>query len=164
MQGKRLFMQERRQGHKSASLSRAMSFEIEGKSEEETGGLGSSHTTPCGAAVPARPPTRSSDTTGWPRGSQWVRRATGQGTAVVVQRSYSLRELKVSVYVKYFNINRIQDLLEKPLPQSFRIVLTRTSFSRGRPMVWSAAIELPKPSRPAIDASSVAPRSQASCR
>jgi len=25
----------------------------------ETGGLGSSHTTPCGAAVPARPPTRS---------------------------------------------------------------------------------------------------------
>ena len=28
------------------------------EAENETSGLGSSHTTPCGAAVPARPPTR----------------------------------------------------------------------------------------------------------
>ena len=55
---------------------------------ERIGGLGSSHTTPCGAAVPARPPTRSSETTHLRCGPQWVTRATGRGTRVVVQRDY----------------------------------------------------------------------------
>jgi hypothetical protein len=51
--------------------------------------LGSSHTAPCGAAVPARPPTRSSDITHLHWGPQWVARATRRGTRVVVQRRYA---------------------------------------------------------------------------
>jgi hypothetical protein len=55
---------------------------------KENGGLGSSHTAPCGAAVPARPPTRSSETTHLHCTPQWVRRATGRGTRVVVQTAF----------------------------------------------------------------------------
>jgi hypothetical protein len=59
---------------------------------EELGGLGSSHTTPCGAAVPARPPTRSSHITDPACTAQWARGATRRGTAVVVLVRYqSLR-------------------------------------------------------------------------
>ena len=65
------------------------------------------------------------------------------GTAVVVQRVYSIRELKVRVLFKHCTINKIQDLLGTPLPQSFRVVLTRTSFCRGRPALRSAVIKLP---------------------
>jgi len=42
-----------------ALLPCALVWTAEGKRETKLGGLGSSHTTPCGAAVPARPPTRS---------------------------------------------------------------------------------------------------------
>jgi hypothetical protein len=59
-------------------------LECRGK-QKKIGGLGSSHTAPCGAAVPARPPTRSSETTHLHCAPQWVRRATGRGTRVVVQ-------------------------------------------------------------------------------
>ena len=55
--------------------------------QKEIGGLGSSHTAPCGAAVPARPPTRSSETTHLDCTSQWVPRATRRSTWVVVQKS-----------------------------------------------------------------------------
>ena len=48
----------------------------------KSSGLGSSHTTPCGAAVPARPPTRSSETTHLSRGPQWDSGATRRGTWV----------------------------------------------------------------------------------
>ena len=57
------------------------------EAEKEIGALGSSHTAPCGAAVPARPPTRSSETTHLPCTPQWVRRATRRGTSVVVQKA-----------------------------------------------------------------------------
>jgi hypothetical protein len=53
------------------------------------GGLGSSHTTPCGAVVPARPPTRSSHTTGRVCAAQWARGATEHGTRVLVLELYS---------------------------------------------------------------------------
>jgi hypothetical protein len=59
------------------------------ESRKKSGGLGSSHTAPCGAAVPARPPTRSSDITHLHWGPQWVARATRRGTRVVVQRRYA---------------------------------------------------------------------------
>jgi hypothetical protein len=55
--------------------------------QKKIGGLGSSHTAPCGAAVPARPPTRSSETTHLDCTSQWVPRATRRSTWVVVQKS-----------------------------------------------------------------------------
>ena len=54
----------------------------------ETSGLGSSHTAPRGAAVPARPPTRTSDIKDQVCMPQWVSRATWQGTRVVVQLGY----------------------------------------------------------------------------
>jgi len=57
------------------------------EAEKEIGGLGSSHTAPCGAAVPARPPTRSSEPTHLHCALQWVRRATRRGTSVVVQKT-----------------------------------------------------------------------------
>jgi hypothetical protein len=60
---------------------------IRREAENETSGLGSSHTTPCGAAVPARPPTRPSNTTHLHCAPQWVSRATRRGTRVVVQRA-----------------------------------------------------------------------------
>ena len=56
---------------------------------EELGGLGSSHTTPCGAAVPARPPTRSLHITSRFRARQWATGATNRGTRVVVLVLYS---------------------------------------------------------------------------
>src|ERR1700692_441033 len=56
---------------------------------KESGGLGSSHTTPCGAAVPARPPTRSSHITGCFCPRQWATGATNRGTRVVVLVLYS---------------------------------------------------------------------------
>src|ERR1700758_39459 len=56
---------------------------------EELGGLGSSHTTPFEAAVPARPPTRSLNTTYRDRAPQWATGATKRGTQVVVLRLYS---------------------------------------------------------------------------
>jgi len=56
----------------------------EGNSAKEIGGLGSSHTTPCGAAVPARPPTRSLETTDADCVSQWAARANLQSTRVLV--------------------------------------------------------------------------------
>src|SRR5215472_19248141 len=49
------------------------------------GGLGSSHTVPFGAAVPARPPTRPSHVTRAVGVAQWFGRASVQGTGVVVQ-------------------------------------------------------------------------------
>ena len=61
---------------------------IRREAEKESGGLGSSHTTPCGAAVPARPPTRSSETTHLCRRPQWVSGATRRGTRVVVHPAY----------------------------------------------------------------------------
>jgi hypothetical protein len=54
------------------------------------GGLGSSHTTPRGAAVPARPPTRSIEPKDAFVNAQWAARATEQGTEVVVLARYTL--------------------------------------------------------------------------
>jgi hypothetical protein len=51
---------------------------------KESGGLGSSHTTPCGAAVPARPPTRSQHITGPGCLAQWAARLINWSTRVVV--------------------------------------------------------------------------------
>src|SRR5271168_3031750 len=51
---------------------------------KKNGGLGSSHTAPCGAAVPARPPTRSSDLTRPHPSSPWAARLIPPGTRVVV--------------------------------------------------------------------------------
>ena len=80
------------------------------------GGLGSSHTTPCGAAVPARPPTRSSETTHVRCGPQWVTRATGQGTRVVVQRGYLQPKTKL-------------------LPQSKMLIISKMGKSKHRLLV-----------------------------
>src|SRR6267154_5009374 len=82
---------------------------------EESGGLGSSHTTPCGAAVPARPPTRSSETTHLNCASQWVRRATGRGTSVVVQRVYREPKRKLGATHKPIIISEIKRCLVLPL-------------------------------------------------
>ena len=57
---------------------------------EELGGLGSSHTTPFRAAVPARPPTRSSHTKGRVCAPQWATGATKRGTRVVVLAPYAV--------------------------------------------------------------------------
>ena len=48
------------------------------------GGLGSSHTAPFGAAVPARPPTRSWHVTRASCSAQWFAGAIVQGTRVLV--------------------------------------------------------------------------------
>jgi hypothetical protein len=48
------------------------------------GGLGSSHTAPYGAAVPARPPTRCSYPKVTAEKAQWSKGANLQGTRVVV--------------------------------------------------------------------------------
>jgi hypothetical protein len=74
------------------------------EARKEIGGLGSSHTAPCGAAVPARPPTRSSETTHLLCTPQWVRRATRQGTWVVVQRAPLPRAERHSNIIKLFII------------------------------------------------------------
>src|ERR1700720_4468194 len=66
---------------------------------EEFGGLGSSHTTPCGAVVPARPPTRSSDITGRVCAAQWAGGATQRGTRVVVLGLYSFFRTGVRMYM-----------------------------------------------------------------
>jgi hypothetical protein len=55
----------------------------------EFGGLGSSHTTPCGAAVPARPPTRSWHIKEPPCTGQWPNGAKERGTRVVVLVLYA---------------------------------------------------------------------------
>ncbi len=55
----------------------------------EFGGLGSSHTAPCGTAVPARPPTH------WPHARessekpQWPNGPTKWGTGVLVLKRYA---------------------------------------------------------------------------
>jgi hypothetical protein len=54
----------------------------------QIGGLGSSHTVPFGAAVPARPPTRPCHVTRGLCGQQWFGRARVQGTRVVVRSVY----------------------------------------------------------------------------
>ena len=38
-------------------MNRLWTAKLEGSQNRESGGLGSSHTAPCGTAVPARPPT-----------------------------------------------------------------------------------------------------------
>src|SRR3989449_7204864 len=90
------------------------------EAEKEIGGLGSSHTTPCGAAVPARPPTRSSETTHLYCEPQWVARATGRGTRVVVQRGYLWPKTKLLQQGKLFIISKMIDrtyrLLGSALP------------------------------------------------
>ena len=49
------------------------------------GGLGSSHTAPCGTAGPARPPThRKSRLAALPLLEQWPNSPTKQGTGVLV--------------------------------------------------------------------------------
>ena len=96
--------------------------------EAERGGLGSSHTAPRGAAVPARPPTRSSETKDPLLGPQWVRRATGQGTAVVVQNAQFQRKLIDLPFSKCCNINRMQGCQKESLWWSPRIVLPETSL------------------------------------
>src|SRR5258708_8417563 len=52
--------------------------------QKKSGGLGNSHTAPCGAAVPARPPTRSSETTHLHCRPQWVSGPTRRGPWVLV--------------------------------------------------------------------------------
>jgi hypothetical protein len=83
MQAGRLLLQTKKRTWLQALLSNSVVWNIEGS--KEIGGLGSSHTAPCGAAVPARPPTRSSETTHLDCTPQWVPRATRRGTTVVVQ-------------------------------------------------------------------------------
>jgi hypothetical protein len=62
MQGEVRWTQIKREDRGPARPPKHSEFHSLG-SRKESGGLGSSHTTPCGAAVPARPPTRSSETT-----------------------------------------------------------------------------------------------------
>src|ERR1700692_2451353 len=62
---------------------------------KESGGLGSSHTTPCGAAVPARPPTRSQHITGSPCLAQWTARLINWSTRVVVPACTPLEGLLI---------------------------------------------------------------------
>ena len=75
---------------------------------DRIGGLGSSHTTPCGAAVPARPPTRSSETTRQRCKPQWVTRATRRGTRVVVQRGHLWPETKFLPQSKLLIISKME--------------------------------------------------------
>src|SRR5216684_990579 len=79
--------------------------------QKKSGGLGNSHTAPCGAAVPARPPTRSSETTHLNCASQWVRRATGRGTSVVVHRVYREPNSKLGAGHKHLIISKIKRCL-----------------------------------------------------
>src|ERR1700730_11008580 len=51
---------------------------------KESGGVGSSHTTPCGAAVPARPPTRSPHIREPRCVAQWAAGHIKRSTRVVV--------------------------------------------------------------------------------
>ncbi len=75
--------------------------------QKKSGGLGNSHTAPCGAAVPARPPTRSSETTHLHCRPQWVSGATRRGTWVVVQTALFSSERRRNNHTKSFNRNRI---------------------------------------------------------
>src|SRR5215467_14967647 len=75
---------------------RGKSGKAGGREREETGGLGSSHTVPFGAAVPARPPTRSWQVTRRLCFAQWVGGASVQGTQVVVQGSHFVGSARTS--------------------------------------------------------------------
>jgi hypothetical protein len=97
----RWVQKKRRAGCRPSSRTRW--FVMQREANEESGGLGSSHTAPCGAAVPARPPTRSSETTHLHCTSQWVRRATRQGTRVVVQTSLFSNSAKRTTRAKSFH-------------------------------------------------------------
>ena len=79
-----------------------------GMNHLKTGGLGSSHTAPCGTAVPARPPTRSSETTHLDCTPQWVPRATRRGTTVVVQSAPFSLFSEVQNFSKAFNYCKLR--------------------------------------------------------
>jgi len=90
---------------------------------DRIGGLGSSHTTPCGAAVPARPPTRSSETTHLCCEPQWVTRAMGRGTRVVVQRGYLGSKTKLLSQAKLLIITKMRKSPHRLLGSALPIVL-----------------------------------------
>src|SRR6202521_5300642 len=92
---------------------------------KKTGGLGSSHTTPCGAAVPARPPTRSSETTQLSCEPQWVRRATEQSTGVVVQGGHAEPKTKLPPLSKQLIISKMGGQTQRLLWSALPIVLTQ---------------------------------------
>ncbi len=111
---------------RSDAVPRSWLFLFEERSRrkrEADGGLGSSHTTPCGAAVPARPPTRSSETTHLYCEPQWVARATGRGTRVVVQRGYLWPKPKLLPHGKMLIINKMRDNTHRLLGSALPIVL-----------------------------------------
>jgi hypothetical protein len=88
-----------------------------------SGGLGSSHTTPCGAAVPARPPTRSSETRDRSSGPQWVSGAMKEGTGVVVQRGYLWPKAKLLPPDKLLIISNMEKSTHRLLGFALPIVL-----------------------------------------
>src|SRR5277367_1606868 len=92
------------------------------REERKSGGLGSSHTTPCGAAVPARPPTRSSDISGSRQFAQWATRLIPSGTRVVVQPSYrfspALRFCRATLGTCFATFARLQGFRQGlPIPR-----------------------------------------------
>ena len=95
---------------------------------DRIGGLGSSHTTPCGAAVPARPPTRSSETTHLYCEPQWVTRATWRSTRVVVQRGHENLFPGTSPRSNHFIIN---DLRMPPGASNILLSPNSTTSRRG---------------------------------
>src|SRR6202158_4700557 len=101
------------------------SLKSEREAGNKTGGLGSSHTTPCGAAVPARPPTRSSETTQLSCEPQWVRRATEQGTRVVVQGGHAEPKTKLPPLSKQLIISKMGGRTQRLLWSALPIVLTQ---------------------------------------
>jgi hypothetical protein len=60
--------------------------------KQNLAGWDSSHTTPFGAAVPARPPTRCQQVTRYSREAQWTARAKNLGTRVLVLAERVLRD------------------------------------------------------------------------
>jgi hypothetical protein len=153
------WLQKKSRAWWKALLSYALMCDAAG-SRNEIGGLGSSHTAPCGAAVPARPPTRSSETT-HPHGApQWVRRATRRSTSVVVQRApFFLRSPQLDP-VNPIHCYKIctAHLLIRPLRRRIVLLHSRPNFqplSLSFPNFSSAAL-LSRPDYTAQEAAEVA--------
>ena len=66
--------------------------------EANLAGWDSSHTAPCGAAVPARPPTRYWEIKGRVRLAQWIIGARKLGTGVLVPASRDATNCDINLF------------------------------------------------------------------
>jgi hypothetical protein len=96
---KGLFRSEPSSSITNGCNTRAARHFLEEIRSEGNGGLGSSHTAPYEAAVPARPPTRYCYPKSTAKKAQWSKGANLQGTRVVVLGSWQLfRALPITCF------------------------------------------------------------------